>query len=548
MNATVTRVGASVPNSRQVQSQDVNWAARLIPGVAAAVYGGAKKKPRSVCMEMKGPSEVASSAQEPYVAKAIPENTFTFLLPGPLKGRSGVSSLGSLILDLTLVGLNWLLIGALISPLHKAFPQPHLLGPRPGTSSQFYLLGIALLYGALITLLGYSEGLYSASTLRPRVSLAKAVLLSTAVICAAHRLQGGDLGSLLVLCGGGVLHFVSLLAWRGKNRRGGSRLRGQDIRNVLILGAGQVGRYVASHVESHPEDGRCVCGFLDDNRPLGNGVIGRVADLAHLSRTGFVDELILATPHDRKLALRVLSEARRLRLDVVMVPELFGCRVPSSEVERIGDLPVICLHEEHLPAGPLLVKRLFDVVGAGLALCALAPFLVLIALFIKLNSKGLVMYTALRAGRKGRPFHCFKFRTMVNDADELKLALRNHNQRLGPFFKIANDPRITRVGRFLRRYSLDELPQLWNVMKGEMSLVGPRPHPLDDFAAYKEEHLARLDVTPGITGLWQVTARREPSFQKGLELDCEYIRTWSLGMDMRILFRTLRAVAQGSGD
>jgi len=320
------------------------------------------------------------------------------------------------------------------------------------------------------------------------------------------------------------------------------------MRNVLILGAGHVGRYVASHVESHPEDGRSVCGFLDDNRPLGDGVIGRVSDLAHLSRTGFVDEVILAIPHDRKLTLQVLNEARRLRLDVEMVPDLFGCRIPSSEVERIGDLPVICLHEKHLPAGALLLKRFVDVVGAGFALVVLAPLLAFIAIFIKLNSKGSAMYTAQRAGRKGKPFYCYKFRTMVSNAEELKNALRNHNQRSGPIFKIANDPRITWVGRVLRRYSLDELPQLWNVVKGEMSLVGPRPHPLDDFAAYKVEHLARLDVTPGITGLWQVTARRDQSFQKGLELDCEYIRTWSLGMDMRILFQTLRAVAQRSGD
>jgi exopolysaccharide biosynthesis polyprenyl glycosylphosphotransferase len=541
---------SSLPNPRPPQRPDIDWAARLIPGVAAPVYAGAKKKSRSVYVEMGTASEYARSAPDPYVARAIPESGFTFLLPGPLKGRSGASSLGSLILDFTLVGLNWLLIGTLASPLHTAFPEAHLLDPRPGASLQLHSLGIALLYGALITLLGYSEGLYrSSSALRLRArSLAKAVLLSTAVLCVAHRLQGGELGSILVLCAGSILHFASLLAWRWGDLRRGSRQQGHDMRNVLILGAGHVGRYVASHVESHPEDGRSVCGFLDDNRPLGDGVIGRVSDLAHLSRTGFVDEVILAIPHDRKLTLRVLNEARRLRLDVEMVPDLFGCRIPSSEVERIGDLPVICLHEEHLPAGALLLKRFVDVVGAGFALVVLAPLLAFIAIFIKLNSKGSAMYTAQRAGRKGKPFYCYKFRTMVSNAEELKNALRNHNQRSGPIFKIANDPRITWVGRVLRRYSLDELPQLWNVLKGEMSLVGPRPHPLDDFAAYKVEHLARLDVTPGITGLWQVTARRDQSFQKGLELDCEYIRTWSLGMDMRILFQTLRAVAEGSGD
>jgi lipopolysaccharide/colanic/teichoic acid biosynthesis glycosyltransferase len=137
---------------------------------------------------------------------------------------------------------------------------------------------------------------------------------------------------------------------------------------------------------------------------------------------------------------------------------------------------------------------------------------------------------------------------MVKDADELKERLRERNQRRGAFFKITDDPRITLAGRFLRRYSLDELPQLWNVLIGDMSLVGPRPHPLDDFSAYSIEHLPRLDVTPGITGLWQVTARRDPSFQAGVDLDLEYIRRWSLGLDLRILLRTAAAVLRGSGD
>jgi lipopolysaccharide/colanic/teichoic acid biosynthesis glycosyltransferase len=137
---------------------------------------------------------------------------------------------------------------------------------------------------------------------------------------------------------------------------------------------------------------------------------------------------------------------------------------------------------------------------------------------------------------------------MVVDADALKEKLREKNQRQGPFFKIAGDPRITRLGRFLRRYSLDELPQLLNVLKGEMSLVGPRPHPLDDFSAYAIQHLPRLDVLPGMTGLWQVTARANPSFQDALDLDIEYIRSWSLALDFRILLKTAAVVLRGSGE
>jgi len=203
---------------------------------------------------------------------------------------------------------------------------------------------------------------------------------------------------------------------------------------------------------------------------------------------------------------------------------------------------------ERLPSAGLVLKRLVDVAGAGFALTVLSPLFVAIAGLIKLDSPGPVLYCAPRAGRKGRPFPCYKFRTMVSNADALKDDLRHSNQRSGPFFKIVNDPRVTRLGHLLRRYSLDELPQLWNVLRGDMSLVGPRPHPLDDLAGYEVGHLARLDVTPGMTGLWQVTARRDPSFERGMELDREYIRTWSLASDLRILLKTVATVVRGSGD
>jgi len=247
------------------------------------------------------------------------------------------------------------------------------------------------------------------------------------------------------------------------------------------------------------------------------------------------------------LTRRVLEEARQLRLDVEIVPELFGCKPVGDEIERVGGLPVICVHAERLPAAALVLKRLVDVFGAGFGLLALSPLLALVSILIKIDSKGPILYCAPRAGRKGRLFRCYKFRTMASCSDQLKERLRQNNERSGPFFKMAGDPRVTRVGRYLRQYSLDELPQLWNVLAGDMSLVGPRPHPLDDVAGYEIEHLARLDVTPGITGLWQVTARRDPSFLRGMELDREYIRTWSLRLDFRILFRTVLAVLCGSG-
>ena len=515
----------------------------MIPGDTPPFRGWGKKPVRLV---KPSASEKLSEIATEATARA-PKNALWLLVPGPLLGRMAWKWMRATAADFALVALNWLLIGALLVPLRALFPHVRVFGYAAG--APFSLLGIALLHSVLITLMIHIEGRHVEdrdARGQARI-LGKSILWATAVLCFVSGLQGASWATSGLFCGAGVLHFGALWTWRWKRARQDRRQQPGDMRNVLIVGAGGVGRRVASYVVEHPDEGRTVCGFLDNERPLGNGVIGRVSDLARLARTGFVDEVILAAPHDRELIQQVLRESRRLRLDLGIVPELFGCK-PTERVERAGDLLVMSLHAEPSPAAGLALKRVVDVMGAGLALTLLSPSLAVIAGLIKLGSPGPILYCAQRAGRKGRLFCCYKFRTMVSNADALKERLRRNNQRSGPFFKIADDPRITRLGRFLRHYSLDELPQLWNVLKGDMSLVGPRPHPLDDVAAYEIEHLARLDVTPGITGLWQVTARRDPSFQRGMELDREYIRTWSLASDMRILARTVLAVVRGSGD
>ncbi len=526
-------------HTEQARSQVRDWA-RLIPGETQA-FRGEKKHVRSV---RGGASEkVAEILSEAETNSQA--NPLAFLMPAPLQSRAGWRWVRSMAADFALVGLDWLLIGASFVPLRMLYPRVRLFAYAAGTPVS--LLGIATLHAALITLMAYTEGLHERDhNLRKQADIiGKSVLWATTVLCLAYGLQGAPWAISVLFCAAGLLHFGTLLMWRWQSRR--LRLNG-EARNVLIVGAGAVGRRVASFVEGHPEAGRTVSGFLDNERPLGNGVIGRVSDLARMARTGFVDEVILAAPHDRSLTVQVVREAQRLRLDVEIVPDLFGCKPAVIECQRVGDLPVICLHAERLPTAGLMLKRFVDVLGAGLALVVISPLLAIIAGLIKVDSRGSTLYSAQRAGRKGQLFRCYKFRTMVSDADALKDRLRLINQRSGPFFKIAEDPRITRLGRILRRYSLDELPQLWNVVKGDMSLVGPRPHPLDDVASYEVEHLARLDVTPGITGLWQVTARRDASFERGMELDREYIRTWSLQSDMRILLRTVLAVVRGSGD
>jgi lipopolysaccharide/colanic/teichoic acid biosynthesis glycosyltransferase len=171
----------------------------------------------------------------------------------------------------------------------------------------------------------------------------------------------------------------------------------------------------------------------------------------------------------------------------------------------------------------------------------------IVALLIRLDSPGPVLYSAERIGAKGRRFGCHKFRSMVTDAAQLKEDLRARNQRQGPIFKIDDDPRVTRIGRIIRRYSLDELPQLWNVLRGEMSLVGPRPHPVDEVNHYELHQFRRLDVKPGITGLWQITARDCPSFELNMHLDLTYIENWNLRLDLLILAKTVRVLFAPEG-
>lgn len=313
-------------------------------------------------------------------------------------------------------------------------------------------------------------------------------------------------------------------------------------RNVLIVGSGSLGRKLSRYLEQ--KRGDQVIGFVDEICPAGGGI----ATLEHLSRLTqreFVDQIIVAAPQQRALTQQAIQLARDNHLDVKMVPDL--CGFQAINFEALGNIPVLTLYEQRQPRLGLLIKRIGDFMVALAALAIASPLLAMVALIIKLESHGPVLYVSPRAGRNGRHFNCCKFRTMVADADSRKQELRQQNQRAGPIFKIANDPRITRIGKFLRRYSLDELPQLWNVVTGDMSLVGPRPHPMDDFERYELDDFKRLKMTPGLTGLWQVTARRDSSFSRNMELDLQYIRQWSLWLDLRILCRTIPAVLKGSG-
>jgi len=404
------------------------------------------------------------------------------------------------------------------------------------------------IFAVLITLFGFGEGIYKhAGDPSPAgivSALARSTLLSIGLVfiaawddmspLAAGRIFASSLAGLA------LLRWVRQFVWKRRRRE-------TESRKILIIGGGPVARSIARALRNDPLQRATVCGFVDDDQPLSPAVLGRIADLDWLARAEFIDEVILALPGQPVLARVAAEAAFRNHLDIRAVPDLPPGPWPDSGIDRIGEVPVVTLHREPSPSAALFLKRLLDITGAAFGLALISPLMAIVALFIRLDSPGPIFYAAERTGAKGRRFHCYKFRSMVTNAEHLKEDLRTRNQREGPIFKIKDDPRITRIGRIIRRYSLDELPQLWNVLCGEMSLVGPRPHPIDEVDHYELQQFRRLDVKPGITGLWQITARGCPSFELNMHLDLTYIENWSLLLDLRILAGTVRVLFAPEG-
>jgi len=329
--------------------------------------------------------------------------------------------------------------------------------------------------------------------------------------------------------------------------------RGVGTRNVLIVGTGPEAHALRHHLESIRHLGYTFKGFIDfpgsgSRFTAASGdVVGTLDTLFDHARKQFVDEIFFTAPCERGIMQDVLEQARMHGVDLRVVPDMYDGLAWNSPVEYIGQFPTIPLHCGHVPEIGLLLKRAMDMVLSSLILIVLFPALVAIAIAVKLDSCGPVFYFSERIGKKGRVFRCTKFRTMVRDAEQRRADVMHMNERDGVLFKIANDPRITRLGRFLRKYSLDELPQFYNVLRGDMSIVGPRPPIASEVREYKLNHLRRLDVTPGITGLWQVQARQDPSFDNYISLDVTYIENWSIWLDLMIIGRTIGVVLAGTG-
>ncbi len=330
--------------------------------------------------------------------------------------------------------------------------------------------------------------------------------------------------------------------------------RGEGVIRALVIGAGDHGRAVMRNVVAQPDAGYAVIGFLDDDpakrqQPIGRfPPLGSTDDLLDVLAAHPVDEVIIALPWQaRDRIVRLVSQCETAMVRARIVPDLFQLSLRQVDLDSLNGIPLLSVRRPAIGGWAHTAKRAMDVLVSTLGLVLLSPLLLLIAAAIRLDSHGSVLFRQTRVGRDGRPFTCYKFRSMVEGADEEREALLDQNEATGPIFKMRNDPRLTRVGRWLRRASLDELPQLWNVLRGDMSLVGPRPAMPEELAGYQPWHRRRLEIAPGLTGLWQVSGRSELTFDEMVMLDLYYAENWSIGLDLRILLRTIPTVLLGTG-
>ncbi len=384
------------------------------------------------------------------------------------------------------------------------------------------------------------------------------VLKAMFIVWVAIFIYGPAVYSRLLIAEAGVFLVVLLGVSRAIKNVYEARRRAQGIgvSNVLIVGAGELGRAVMRTLFARPDLGyRCV-GFVDDDPRRGHTDIGRflalgeVGALSDLLRRYPVDEVVITLPWSAQPKILELVEiCRAHNVRVHVVPSLLQINLRKLDVNDFGGIPMLSPRDvqDGISGVNRVVKRGMDVVFGGILLLLCLPVIAIACLAIRLESPGPAIFTQLRAGKNGKPFKLYKLRSMHKDADRMRDQLMAMNEADGPMFKIKDDPRRTKVGRVLRKLSIDELPQFWNVLRGDMSIVGPRPALLSEVAQYADWHHERLRVQPGITGLWQISGRSELSFDEMCLLDVYYIENWSPSLDLKIMLRTIPYVLSGRG-
>lgn len=426
---------------------------------------------------------------------------------------------------------------------------------------QNFLLFLGLLFVWHIILASFS--LYESRRLVPRESeildTLKAISLCTFAVVAARMLFHivmVDLPFLVVLwSASSTLVISSRLAIRFFLNN--IRKRGHNLRHVLIVGSNPRAVQFVQRIESRPELGIRVIGFADDKWPglrtierTGKRLVSDLHGIAEFVRNTVIDEIVIALPlrsfYGRAAKIAVLCEEQGIVIR--FLPMLSNLHKARSTTEELAGDPLLTISTGPLDGWPVFGKRALDIVISSALLIFLSPLLVVTAILIKLTSPGPILFQQKRLGLNKRQFSICKFRTMVPDAEKRMTELEKMNEVSGPVFKIKNDPRLTPIGKFLRTSSIDELPQLFNVLKGDMSMVGPRPLPIRDCEGFEQDwHRRRFSVRPGITCLWQVNGRSSIPFEKWMELDMQYIDEWSLWLDFKILAGTIPAVLKGSG-
>jgi exopolysaccharide biosynthesis polyprenyl glycosylphosphotransferase len=335
------------------------------------------------------------------------------------------------------------------------------------------------------------------------------------------------------------------------------RSKGLNYRTVLIVGTGRRATEIARMIDQHKYWGYKILGFVSDGHHLSNGwaryrIFGTVPDLKRILEGGQttepIDEIVFAVTRkklDEMKQIFLLCEELGIRTRVAM--NFFQNRVARIEIEELEGVPFLTFTTTPSNESQLALKRLLDIAVSMTTLFIAAPIILLVSLAIRFSSPGSVFFKQKRIGLNGRMFTLYKFRTMINDAHARRSEVEHLNEMTGPVFKSRSDPRVTPVGRILRKFSLDELPQLWNVFKGDMSLVGPRPPIPEEVAEYHRWHRRRLSMKPGLTCLWQVSGRNNVDFDRWMQMDLQYIDNWSPSLDLKILLRTIPAVLLGKG-
>lgn len=470
--------------------------------------------------------------------------------------KSVVKSLSFLFLamELSLISLIYFILYAW--RIHIEFGIPfelfELTNPRFANYLYFYMIFI-LIYGCLV--LNYRAYSFIASSglvdeiLKTIKAISFAFLFSVGI---SFLLKIVDL-SRIVIVSYWFAAVSAVTVLRFIKRKMYLLLNSREIlsKSVIIVGAGKVGSSLLKEFQTHSWLGYKVVGYVDDEMSdsvSGISCLGKTAQLKNiLEQQVLIDEIIITIPSERELVHQIISDFRKSPIEIKVIPDMFNLVLGSVEIGNINSLPTVSLVRTPMRGIGYVFKRASDIVLSSIGLLVLSPVILVTSLCIKLESKGPVIYKQKRIGKNGKVFNMYKFRSMVQDADKMLLELAKQNEVEGLAFKIKDDPRTTKVGRFIRKYSIDELPQLFNVLKGDMSLIGPRP-PLDiEVAQYGDWEWRRLEVLPGITGLWQVSGRSDLSFQQWINLDIYYIENWSIALDLKILIKTIPVVLKGEG-